>query len=807
MYKQTAFLLPTISMIFLCAFALSQTGPPDVSVSPETKSRIIIEGIISDSADGLPIRHASVQVVGTGYAAAANTDGRFRMIVPRGDCRLKVSHVGYYSAYLDLQAADSLEHHDIRLVSSIIDFGERTAYARAYDPAQRIIAEAIKRKKDILGRLKVYSFDAYVKLVARNAAKPDSESIFLITETQTSAFWERPDKYKEIITARKQSANLAAEGNLVAVGGILNFNRNRIDIGPYSVVSPTATDALDHYNYYLLDTVYIDTRAVFVLEIEPKNPLKPLFVGEIHIADSTFDVVKVDVGCSPGVVLSVIKNPRYHQRLAPIQDSIWLPIEIGFSGLAEFAVPLPGIPSSIAFDYIAALSNYIIDRGHPKGTFGEYELIVDQSADKIDSVEWAARQSLPLTGLELFGYQRLDSLEHAPRPFGKQVLRIAGGGLLYLMVGNYDLFHFNRVEGAYVGLGKRFDRLDRDTRIRLKAGYAFDDKRGQYAVSLHRRIWPERQLWIGAYVRDNITYRPTMAVDTFYNPTFFTLMFGVDPFDYFRERGYSLLASVKPVNHTRLRFGYHDLNQYPLPDRNDFFFFGKTQYQTKNFAASRGHLRTVTAGLTYDSRKMIDDKGRDAISPAVQYLRVGAEIEYASPDIAPTDYHYRRFYVRLQSRVRLLDLGLTSISAMAGSSDWDLPTQRYFIAGFYRPGGIDLFENGGSGTSFFSFGGDRLATVQVSHDFGRGSLRRCGIPLVEKVPFGLIIFGGALWSDFRNRPPDPNLVVAPQAYSEIGFGLTELTPFLVPFNFAAYFAWQLSDYDVSRFRVTLGIRL
>ena len=59
--------------------------------------------------------------------------------------------------------------------------------------------------------------------------------------------------------------------------------------------------------------------------------------------------------------------------------------------------------------------------------------------------------------------------------------------------------------------------------------------------------------------------------------------------------------------------------------------------------------------------------------------------------------------------------------------------------------------------------------------------------------------------DAACEPGDSLLVAAPRAYSEVGFGLGNLTPFLSPFNLAAHFTWQLSSYPTSRFAFALSL--
>ena len=153
----------------------------------ETKPRLIVEGYVLDEATGEPIPFATVRVEGTGNSTLANQEGQFRLVLAPGEYRLKFSHIAYYSKFHDVGTAEGREQIDILLKTSLIDIGGMRVTGRALDPGQRIIVEAIKRKKDILNRIHDYQFDAYVKLVVDDLSDEFPE-IFLLTETQVSAF-------------------------------------------------------------------------------------------------------------------------------------------------------------------------------------------------------------------------------------------------------------------------------------------------------------------------------------------------------------------------------------------------------------------------------------------------------------------------------------------------------------------------------------------------------------------------------------------------------------------------------------------
>ena len=104
--------------------------------------------------------------------------------------------------------------------------------------------------------------------------------------------------------------------------------------------------------------------------------------------------------------------------------------------------------------------------------------------------------------------------------------------------------------------------------------------------------------------------------------------------------------------------------------------------------------------------------------------------------------------------------------------------------------------------------GNRAAVVTVRHDFGRLLFARSGLPLVRSLPFTLSVQGGMFWTEFVSHVPYPSdtmLATAPTPYTELGFSLGNLTPFLSPFNLSAIFAWQVSSYATRRFRFGIGL--
>lgn len=764
-----------------------------------------ISGRIVDNETGESLPFVTVQVLGTGKATSANADGQFRMITEPGPQILKFSHIGYYSVWDTLSVQDSLPGLEIRMIKTLVVVPGDVVYVRQYDPAQRIIIEAIRRKQEILNRLKSYNYDSYTKMVVRDNSKPDTSKIMMITETQAQSFWEHPDKYKEIITARKQSANLDATENLVSIGEMLNFNKNRLELGRYSVVSPVAEDALDFYNYYLYDSTYVDNRKVYKLEAEPKNQADPLVAGYLFIADSTFDVVDVDFGFNEGVRMSFVKNLHYRQRVAQFENQYWMPIEIRFT--ADVEISFPGIPDKMGFEVVASIYNYSFETKHDKEVFDEYVFEVAEEADKVDSNRWLLGQTIPLTSEEQHGYSYLDSVEQAPKPVTDYAAKAGVGALYMVTVGEYDIFRFNRVEGPFVGLGSNFGSYGRGLQLQVKSGYAFSPKLFEYRYGLRYQFPGDLKFALKGDVH-RLVRQQWNVTQFIYNSTTEALFFKEDPVDYYYERGGVVGLDMMPIRHIQFEANLEAVKQYSLRNATDYSIFNREESYTENAQIHDGNLRAFSASLEFDSRRLWRNKGNDQKESTTQYTTIRVGSEYSSPDLLNSDFDYRKLYARIFRRQRTLGIGITSFTLFGGLSEGQLPRQKWYQFADYSGllvGEDVTFTNLGTNR----FVGDRVGYIFLRHDFDQYLFKKTGIPLLRSVPWTFEIYGGAFWTDFRGGDVtigESRYKIAPKTYGEIGFALGNLTPFLSVFNLAAYFNWQISDYDVGKFTFGIGLK-
>jgi len=762
----------------------------------QTADAAIVSGVVRDASDSTAIGFATATVSPEGYSVSANLDGQYRLVLTEGRYTVKFSHVAHYSETVQLDVGDSAITRDVYLRPSVIEVSPIDVWDRQYDAAQRIIIEAIKRKDEILSRIQHYRFDAYSKLFVTDTAKADSINCMGILESQVQAFWEYPDRQKEIITARRQTVNVPAEFNLLAPGQLLNFNKNRIDLGRYAVVSPTASDALDYYDYYLIDTVYIDGKTVFVLEIEPRDENDPLFVGEIRIVDSSYAVVGVDVGFTKGFDDPIGSQERYRQVYAEFDGKYWMPTLIQFSAVADLR-SLTLVYPVIGIDYQVAIHNYDFSDFASDTVFDEYAIEVDKRADDIDSATWDMGQMMPLTEQERRGYSYRDSVTNS-KTLSEKIVRVPLYVLQALTM-QPDFIHFNRVEGAYLGFGNRWWGVNDRWNFRVKTGYAFDAELWQHEYGARYTIHPRQKISIIGYYRDAVRTHPTIFAPRDGNATFTSLIVRGDAYDYYREKGYSIGLQTKVFNHSRLNLQYNDFRHLSMQNNSNFggLFGGDSTYRA-NPPIVDGKLRSLEASFTYDSRKLARSKGRDFRLFEFPLIRFDIGTEYASRDLIDNDFNFTRYYARLFTMHRLFGFVVSRFLLYAGASDRSLPPQKYFTVDY--PAGvmddITYFHTLGKR----NFSGSRVFAAYTYHDFGQKLFQKTGIPLIKHLPFEVTVHGGAFWTDLEGnqyQPGDELIRTAPSPYAEAGFTLTRIIPWGFFSFWGVGFAWQISDYDTN----------
>lgn len=762
-----------VALLLLATSAIA--GPSD---------NLTLPGSVRDAATGEPLAAANIRLLGTSRGTISNADGQFTLTLDLGPHRLIVSMLGYRTDTVAVLALPGVRS-DIRLEPSAIVLPEIVVTAE--DPAMEIIRRAIANKKQWIDRLKSYEMQAFTRQTIRR-----DTAVAAITESYTRGYWQAGDTLREILTQRRQTANVPSAFNFASVGRILNFSDDEIRFLGYAFVGPTALDALDYYDYKLLRTRTGFGQDLFEIRMIPRTRTVPLFQGTLTIADGSYALIGVDVQPNVAFRIPFLREIQiqYRQQFGLYESSYWMPSDIRIEG--EFTIGVVGFTfPRIGFSQTSVISDYSINTALPDTIFRRPRLLVDSSAATFDSSYWTAHAVLPLSRDEEHAYKTLDStqtLDVQFRPGGAAMTLSADAGAAGSLLTHLDAF-FNRVEGFHLGAHISLDSLSPVLSVRVAWAYGFSDRTAKYSTGATVFTTPHRTVGLGVDVYRRVDHRPDQG---YYSPLYnslTSLLFRNDYRDYQRAEGGRIFVAYRPHSSLRAELSFTAESHDSVSQKSDYSFFSRSRSYRINPPAVPGALRSLSLSLRL---------GPDPI-PFDIILRNGIDIavEHSSPGLTGGNFSFTRYdaVVSLNiptfARSYLLRPGFR-IRASAGASTGTLPPQRWFspetASGGYAPLGVmramDVKEYSGTG----SF------AISLEHNFRTIPFLALGIPFLYENGIELILHGGAArtWSERQAAPTTDGW------YYESGVSISRIFDL-----FRADFTWRLSR--PTGFRFTVGV--
>lgn len=775
-----------------------------------------ISGMVQDAESHQLLPGAYVRVLGTNKGTTSNADGAYRLLLPPGGYQIAVNYLGYLSDTLHLTVTQSDIARDFDLHVSPIVLSEILVIGDRSNPAEEVIKRAIERKKKLIARMGSYDFSAYTKMTMRvkvmkrtkdtlgtgevRSATRDTIVAGGVFETQTNGYWKEPDKFKEVIVARKQTRNITPELNILGLANIPNLNDDRIKVYDKLVVGPTASDALDYYTYQMIDTTSVNNTAVWRITMRPKSKVLPLFEGSITISDDSYRIVEGDVHGNDALShSSPFGSVKVHQRFGYHNDPFLWPLESDLS----LEIRFPGFPFPILVNHIGIVHDYHVNLPSPDSLFDQFSVAVHPLADKVDSVAWSSLQAPPLTIEEKSAYRTIDSLYANSRIFAAfmGVLRLPFWLAEKPFMTLSDYFRFNRVEGTFLGAGYDSKSYLGATHLVARGGYAFAQRAWKYGLEVEQSLTASNASSVGIEIYRSILNRQGDEPFDLGASTFFALFAKEDPSDYFEGEGFSLFTKQRAGDELSIEVRYLDEREHSLQVNTDFSLFNRAAQYRPNALILDGHLRSTSLSLRYDTRKLIQLGPLNVPDDTYDSWNIGAGVEYADQSFLRNDFTFLRSSVTVHMRKHLLGDRSISFYGRFGYAGHALPPQRLFDLPY---GAEDIMPLGAFKTlNVKEFAGDRMAMLMMEWNLGGVLFRYVDVPVIRDVQ--LILYAGSGWSDLSPASAEIQTVeiqTAKQVFHEAGFGLGNL---LLGFRLDA--TWRLTHRGNSNFLITLGSSL
>ncbi len=766
-----------------------------------------VKGFVSNTQTKEELSFANIRVLGTTKGTAANINGEYELKLEKGEYTLIASYIGFKSDTVKVNLVSN-KTVNFYLLPASLELPEVTVVPKE-NPALRIIKKAIEAKNKRNEYLNSYIFRAYTKGLARtdkdfsasgnsvsvSAGEKDSTKEFRIMgiiENESIGYFKKPDFYKDIIIARKQSSNMPSTINVITGGRLIqNFYNDELRYFNRPIPGPVSQNAIEYYYYYLEDSLAQDDNKVYKIYFAPSDASDPGFYGKIYIADSSYALLKVDVAlneaANPGKVFSKI---HIFQQFLPFAENIYMPVDYrmfvagNYLGLIKFGFEL----NSIMYDYKInpEINNDFFDMA---------VVTVLPDADDKDSTYWNGIQKIPNTLEEIEAYRRIDSLESVEKSFWDRFSFFSQKihwSEHFSTSGTRDIYSFNKIEGHKLKFGVSGTDFFRSRfNFNAKAGYGFADKRFKYLFDAELKLGKYRTTKINASAFNNL-HRLFAESDQYrtFTSTLLSLLTHYDFRDYYYSKGFKIEISSEVLPFLGLNAGFNKRTDESAVNNTEFSFFWKDRKYRTNRQIFDTDINEINFGFKLDFRKYIENGLTRSRLKSNSYI-----IFEGNARKELSDLKYQIFNFDFYGSIRTFKSANLDFFADTYYSDGPVPFQMQIAL----PGNINGI---GKNYSFRTLGigevfGDRITAVYLTHNFNDEIFKLLKIPYVKDWQLSLSVFLNAAFSSISDR--SKSILFEPfrefkKPFVELGFGIGH-----VLFPLKLEFTWKLTHRGKNNF--------
>lgn len=720
-----------------------------VLVTDRLYAQNIITGIVVDSTSGLPIGGASIRIVGTTRGTYTKSNGAYRLPLTAGAGKISVRSIGYKETTVAIGSQPSIR---VALIPSDVQSGMVTVTADI--TPEEVIRRAIDRKEKNVKRITTLVSTLYSKMnigIVGEGMISKGISNDMITETFSRVYDQRvPTKKTRVhILQRRQTKNIIPAQNLAVFDQFFDFMTDEMTILETRLVTPLSRQALDEYQFRLVNKKPLADQMVYEITFEPRSRIYPGFEGHLTIVEGTYQVIEAEFSPTDETAFPFLKGLKYAQRFEKLNDTLWVPMYQRVNGLAQVRV-ITGllevsvdvnvetyvtdveaniaIPDSLlqpAVDTVKRLEVTTTSRGASVSIRqGGRTLTVEDDADSIRPEFWETHAFAELSDEEREAYRKVDSMVLADSNKTDTSKRATGSTISLFTIGPVGVDVYPALDRSHItgmmyggGISTTWKSLALSADFALGKGGTRVGSVG-FTVGIVQAKSLELSGSIAVYSR-LATIQPSRQIfgrADFLNQSH---LLYTDYFDFYRKDGWSIGLSVKSgIVRTSIEAASDRHINMPVitglsrtaltADRGSYkTLTGTVSVGEPSFAEEfMGTTSGMDATLKFiyglreeDSRKFgTIDISFNRLMPTFatgyrsMYLDINVQTGFAINDYTPNQYLFtllRRFPVF----GRLTDLATVNINSYRGSYYGLLHIEHNFTDLWWRALGIPTFSN------------------------------------------------------------------------------------------------------------------
>lgn len=718
--------------------------------------KTVVSGKVTDAETGEPMPYVNVNFVGTKSGTITDFDGNYLLETYYASDSLRASFIGYTPLSKKVKI-DATQVINFELSVSSVALGVAEIEAKDEENPAHPIIRNIQRNKKINNREKLdaYEYELYNKVEfdlnnlteefkERKIFKPfqfvfdnvDSteEKTYLpifMTENLSEFYYRKnPKTAKEVIMATKVSGveNKSISQFLGDMYQNVNIYDNNIIVFGKSFVSPISNMGFGFYNYYLMDSTFIDNKWCYQIKFLSKRKQELTFEGEFWVNDTTYAIKEVEASIAEDANINFVHELRVRQEYDEVEDEVWMltrdELLVDFN-LTDRTMGFYGRKTTTYKDFTI---NTPREDDFYKGIS---DIIVSENATEKGDSFWEEKRHIDLTENEVKVYQMVDSLKEVPqfRTIADVIQLMVNG---YYIRGNFEygpyftLYSFNPVEGHRFRLGGRTSN-EFSTNVMLEgyAAYGLRDNRFKYGGGITWMLSKQPRMVFGISGKRDVE-QLGQAPGAFQQDNVLSSIF--------RRNPANKLTDVIEAKSYFEREWFYGLSNKLIFTHRTLAPLGALRYERFNDFRQLVPVKDLTTSeLTFYTRFAYKEKylsGEfERISLGTKYPTLEAAYSLGLKGVLGADYEYEKLVLRVKDKIRFGPLGYAKLWVEAGRIWGNLP---YPLLQLHQGNETFFYDESAFNTmNFFEFVSDEW--VSGSFTYHADGLFLNKIPLMRKL--------------------------------------------------------------------------
>jgi hypothetical protein len=554
---------------------------------------IHLSGKVVDADNGAPLSYTSIYIDDKAFLTFTNEAGEFNLRLNKDNSSITFDYLGYKQLTISLTSKTT--HLVIKLEAYPLSTETMKVYG--YSWAERFMLDCMDKRDSLNQALQHYRVQAYNKTALSSPIIRKNGGLFGIYETISNLTYLQPDNYHSEVQSLYLPPHMKGlPTELLVTGNQVDFYRDYITSGEFSLVSPLNDRDFQYYRYALISKQAVDNDTIVHISVTPKNNDRPLLTGDLYLSFNNKVLLETELWGNDQVRNEASDSLYFYQKYGRQDGGFYLPV-------------LTTIQTQINFVFrykqhqTISYANYIINDQNDIPYLTTDQMVSTSVNMKYDvGIERDLIFKVPFTANEK-AFEKVVEEKIVNAPWYKKIflkgftevfpLALDGPG----SIGNLRIrrasnwYRFSKVEGHYLGGEYQFFSDDK-SELYTNAGYAIAAETFQFNIEA-------RYLGLSLDAGQRVKNLGNFDYNRISDQSISALFDHKDHLNYYFSRYGSLFYTQNTVSDFYLKLGIEMEQRSALSNITEFSLFNKDAVFSPNFKMAKYNNNRFSIGLHY----------------------------------------------------------------------------------------------------------------------------------------------------------------------------------------------------------------